>query len=284
MPDTLPFWLHSVGVVARRTPYFKGKWRVVDWLFRHWLRQTRWSEVIWINRQIRLKCDLWDEAQNPIWWCGTAYERKETRFLHTLLTPSMTFFDVGANIGYYSLTAAPLVGKGGAIHAFEPVSRQFAALCANIERNGFCNTTPNRLIVSDSCGEMRIHPGPEEHSGIASIAGVSRADQRAETVPSTTLDQYMRERKLPRIDVVKIDVEGHELHVLQGARQILQTHKPVLLIEVRAQHLERAGATREELFSLLRDLNYKPFEILANGTTRPLAAPKDDNLIVFRIQ
>lgn len=107
----------------------------MDWLFRHWLRQTRWSEIIWTDRQIRLKCDLWDEGPNSIWWCGTAYEHKATRFLHTLLTPAMTFFGVGANIGYYSLAKLTGANQHYIAERTPHISRLMVDLVAELTRH-----------------------------------------------------------------------------------------------------------------------------------------------------
>jgi FkbM family methyltransferase len=248
---------------------------VTAFIFERWLVRSRKQQVIRLARGMRINCKLWDEVQNAIWWNGPNYERKESKFIRRYLQPGMVFFDVGCNVGYYTLLAAPLVGQGGQIHAFEPVAEQHAELRANLERNRLQNVVPERLIITDRAGTMEINLGSEHNAGTASVDLVYREHRPTERVSCTTLDEYLRERGVARLDVLKIDVEGHEPFVLRGMRETL------LMVEVRGDLLEEVGSSRAALFAQIAAHGYFPYALSPRGWPRPLRIPADGNLIVF---
>jgi FkbM family methyltransferase len=277
--------LRLLGRLSRRVPYFRGKWRIVDLLFRYFRHRYRATEIITLDGcHLSIQCNLWDEVQHDIWWLGDGgYEvgGGATRYLKTMLKSGMVFLDVGANVGYYSLVAARRVGEGGLVHSFEPVTAQFTQLCANIERNRLRNIVANRKIVANHTGALQIHVGPRSNSGQASVLDLALG-AGTETVESVTLDDYVASQARPHVDVIKVDVEGYEWFVLTGASVVLREHKPLLMIEVRSQLLQYSGVTRDKLFSSLAAFGYEPFEILKNGRLSALHAPQDGQLIVFR--
>ncbi len=273
--------LGALGFLSRRTPYFRGKWRVTGFIFERWLLRVRKQQVIRLARGMRINCKLWDEVQNAIWWNGPNYERKESKFIRRYLKPGMIFFDVGSNVGYYTLLAAPIVGKNGKVHAFEPVSEQHADLRANVERNQLQNVVPERLIITDRAGTMEINLGSEDNAGTASVNLVYRENRPTERVDCTTLDDYLRARGVTRLDVLKIDVEGHEPFVLRGMTETLRKLRPLLLVEVRGDMLEEVGSSREALFGQIAGHDYAPYALTRGGWPRPMAIPTDGNLIVF---
>ncbi|MFA6543127.1 MAG: FkbM family methyltransferase [Limisphaerales bacterium] len=273
--------LGALGFLSRKTPYFRGKWRVTGFIFERWLLRSRKQQVIRLPRGMRINCKLWDEVQNAIWWNGPNYERKESRFIRRYLKPGMVFFDVGSNVGYYTLLAAPIVGKHGRVHAFEPVSEQHDDLRANVERNQLQNVVPERLIITDRAGTMEINLGSEDNAGTASVDLVYRESRPTESVSCTTLDEYLRERGVAQVDVLKIDVEGHEPFVLRGMAGTLRTLRPLLLVEVRGDMLEEVGSSREALFEQIAAHGYVPYALTRGGWPKPMVIPADGNLIIF---
>lgn len=273
--------LGALGFLSRRTPYFRGKWRVTGFIFERWLLRSRRQQVIKLAKGMRINCKLWDEVQNAIWWNGANYERKESKFIRRYLKPGMVFFDVGSNVGYYTLLAAPIVGQHGKVHAFEPVSEQHAGLRANVERNRLQNVVPERLIITDRAGTMEINLGSEDNAGTASVNMVYRENRATERVDCTTLDQYLKGREVRQLDVLKIDVEGHEPQVLRGMTETLRTLRPLLLVEVRGEMLEEVGSSREQLFAQIAAHGYVPYALTRGGWPKPMAIPSDGNLIVF---
>lgn len=172
-------------------------------------------------------------------------------------------YDVGANIGVYSMWAAGLVGATGEVHAFEPVPPTMTMLAAMVRRNRLDQVRLASSAVGATVGQtgMRRY---EDASGLAHpVVDGSTADH---VVALTTLDDYTRRHTSPVL--VKIDVEGFEMDVLRGARQLLGQRRPAVLMEMLPGHLARRGGNQSELVSILAGAGY----LLFNLTPRGLAA------------
>ena len=170
-------------------------------------------------------------------------------------------FDVGANIGYYTLQFASLSQK---VFAFEPLSYQVSELEKNLSLNHFTNVQITENIVSSTNDQlMRIYFSGINNSGKSSVEVFS---ERYEDKYSITLDSYCRQENISVIEIIKIDVEGHELNVLRGMHFLL-THKRVLkiYIEINQKTLAAANSSPEEVFSLLSSYGYRAYDI-SNGT------------------
>lgn len=177
-----------------------------------------------------------------------------------VLEPGDCCYDIGANIGVYTLWAAGLVGGHGEVHAFEPVERTRAMLAGLVEQNQLKNVRISGTAVGASQGEigMRIH---QNASGLAHA--VTDSSQPDISVPLTTLDAYAATRRPPVL--VKIDVEGFELDVLRGASELLSTTRPALLLELLPTHLERRGLTAADLVVFLASLGYRILNLSQHG-------------------
>jgi len=131
-------------------------------------------------------------------------------------------FDVGAYVGDTALWFSKAVGPQGKVYAFEPEPSNFAKLKANLERNKVTNVIPLQLALSENEGEMRVSSGAG--SSVITQAGTGKS------VKVTTIDKFVGANKLPRVDFIKMDVEGHELKVLEGAHETIKTFKPSLAL------------------------------------------------------
>jgi len=133
-------------------------------------------------------------------------------------------FDIGAYVGDTALWFSKAVGPQGKVYAFEPEPSNFAKLKANLERNKVTNVIPLQLALSETEGEMQV----------ASAAGSSVITQASSgtgtSVKVTTIDKFVEANELPRVDFIKMDVEGHELKVLKGAHETIQAFKPSLAL------------------------------------------------------
>ena len=152
------------------------------------------------------------------------YEPHVRRALSDLLRPGQTFVDIGANVGVISFLAAKLVGDQGSVVALEPYPDNLQSLYAGIVQNGLSNVRVLPFAASDQRGVVSL-------TGGTSNAHVVPADIRRHDVytQSIVLDEALAE--LPSIDVVKIDIEGHEPRALTGFARLLRKHDPTLLTE-----------------------------------------------------
>ena len=162
-----------------------------------------------------------------------------------------TVFDLGANIGYYTCLFSKLAGSRGEVNAFEPVPITFEKLCENTKD---CkNTKLNNFAVGKKKQDAKIFYDPKDlgKSSIMPEALVSKNTEKTKVVP---LDDYCHANKVRRLDFVKCDIEGYELHAVQGMLQTLRKFLPQLSIEVTLPSTERL-----ELFELLKEIGYDIF-------------------------
>ena len=154
------------------------------------------------------------------------YELEVAALLETFLTDALVFYDIGSNWGYFAFYAATKPGYEGAIHAFEPVPQTFADLEDWVDQADLeSRITCHRLALSDELG-TGVMEVDGEASGLARLVkGCGGAG--GEAVHLARLDDL----DLPPPDVMKVDVEDHELNVLRGARSVLATRKPMLIFE-----------------------------------------------------
>ncbi len=202
---------------------------------------------------------------------GEYFERNVVYWIEKLLvaTPERVFYDIGANNGYYSLLLAP---RAAHVCAFEPVSRTYAVLARNIERNGASNVTAYQLGVSDRQGSALIHLYRSRFFAFTSGSSSLWSDTKLrpagqETISLVTLDSLARERRLPPPSLIKIDIEGGELYALRGARGLLRAHHPIIISEfTELDDLQDIGYTRAEQLAFLRDLGYAVYGLSADVT------------------
>jgi FkbM family methyltransferase len=182
-------------------------------------------------------------------------------FCLRFLTPGMVFFDIGAHVGKYTLLCARAVGSQGYVHAFEPNPDLSRLLRLNIDQNGLRNAKTNRCAVSDEDGVSDFELCAE--SSISSLVReenrhTPRASSRIVTVPTVRLDTYCT-RTGARPHLVKIDAEGAELLIFQGATRLLGLpvgQSPVWVFEHEPANYARFGYTPARLFEFLRTHGY----------------------------
>jgi FkbM family methyltransferase len=198
----------------------------------------------------------------------------EKRLFLRLIRPGDVVLDVGANEGYFTLLFSDLVGTAGAVHAFEPVEPTFARLRARLLHDGWFR---NAHLVQAACGDVGgvatlLVPGTDRgqaalvrhHAGSwASAREVSRYE-----APLLTLDGYLAVLNCPRVDFVKLDVEGAELRALRGMQSTLAAHRPLLSLEAYAEWMRGFGETPRALTRFLRAAGYDLLFVLRDRMRR----------------
>lgn len=182
------------------------------------------------------------------------YETAETDVFRRLLRPGMVVVDVGAHVGYYALISAGLVGPEGAVYAFEPDPHNFALLTANVEVNRAPNMVCVPKAVSSRSGRATLFLDRHNHGAHTLVEAnlETEADGRAE-VETVSLDEFFRGR---RVDLIKVDAQGAEGLVIDGARGLLQHHGPTILMEFWPGGLRRMGTDPGALLATLRGHGY----------------------------
>jgi len=202
-----------------------------------------------------------DLIQRHLYYFGT-WEPNLTGFLATRLREGDVFVDVGANIGYFTLLASPLVGPRGTVVAVEASPQIFTRLADNLARNRVTNVETFNLAIADGDGTTRLFLGADANLGQSGT--VPRPGSRYECdVKTTSLDSLLAGIDAGRIRFVKVDVEGAEWPVLQGMRGLLRSGGPDLevFVEVTPSSLQACGRSVDDLLALFAGCGFQPYAI-----------------------
>ncbi|PWR25483.1 FkbM family methyltransferase [Zavarzinia aquatilis] len=190
----------------------------------------------------------------------------DLHFLDRLIGPGDVFIDVGANIGIYSLRAAPLVGPAGLVVAVEPGRLSADRLAANVALNpDFTQIRLVRKAVSDREGRatfFHVFVGDDPQTFSLLTDGSHHGTEEVEV---TTLDRLMAELAPGRLDCLKIDVEGVEAQVISGAAETIARHRPIILFEVNADLQKHRGDDKSGAFRAIEAFGYDFFIRQADG-------------------
>ena len=195
---------------------------------------------------------------------GTGYNKGFEHLLKNLKSVD-TFFDVGAHIGLISLPAALHMKKSGKIVAFEPSGKNFMHLKNHVKNNNLQNQIilNQNLIGEENCKKKFFISNKE--SAINSISKVHQIKDYKEVIISQiTLDTYCRNTDL-KPQIIKIDVEGAEINVLKGAKEIIYKYKPTIYLSIHPNHIKKLGTNINELTELINDLNYEIKDFSGNS-------------------
>jgi FkbM family methyltransferase len=166
-------------------------------------------------------------------------EPAQTEALLRLLKPGQIFFDVGANVGYYTLLASRVVGPSGRVLAFEPVPRNVSYLHRHVALNGADNVSLIPIACSDRSALEAFVAGPNWATGRLMDPQPRPPEGRVEYAVTVAIDEIVRKSGLVP-DVLKIDVEGAEERVLKGAEKTLTTARPSVFLSVHSEALRSA--------------------------------------------
>lgn len=239
-------------------------WRGAQFLFaRHVLRRDR---LIARARyfDLRVQCFSGDVIGRHLYKRGAIERRMTETLIERLVLPAGSVsFDVGANLGWYSLILDRLAQPGARVFAFEPDPDNFGLLKANVEANAAGTVRVEQMAVSDRAGVQTLHRYSGKNRGRHSLlpgSGTAPIE-----VQATDLDAF-RAREAPSAAVafLKVDVEGYELPVLRGARATLAAAS-MALVEISPERMRAAGHAPEEALRLLVEAGLEPSVLGAAG-------------------
>ena len=228
--------------------------------------------------------------ERALYYDGT-YEEGTLAFLERMLRPGDTVIDVGAHFGLMSLVASRCVGSGGRVLSLEPQPENFSRLVRHIQLNGADSVVPLNAAVGATGGSGVIYRRERADTGSASMLPSGNPESHGSTVRMVSLDALCAEQRLESIRLVKIDVEGWELEVLQGATRLLSgSDAPIVVMECSSLH-PLHGGERSDLFRFITSVNDYQVFTLARGKespsrlvrmTSPALLPVHDNLFCMR--
>jgi FkbM family methyltransferase len=197
------------------------------------------------------------------------HEETTTNLFKKVVKEGDVVIDLGANIGYFTLLAAKLVGPTGKVFAFEPEPKNFSYLKKNVELNNYTNVIIEQKAVSNYNGETKLFICPYDsgHHTINRPNGIEayRLGRSGEItsidIEVVTLDNYLR-NKTDRVDVIKIDVEGAEALVFEGMKEILSKNQNIkIFLEFFPLLIEKMGSSPEDFAKYL----FKNFSVYVIG-------------------
>jgi FkbM family methyltransferase len=225
--------------------------------------------TVTLDKGFRMRLDLEDAEQRKVYFFGHYHERYEAALVGRLLDPGEVFWDVGANVGYFSLVAATAVGETGEVLAFEPGAASLERLTENVSLNPYKNIRIFNLAVADADGEATLYRADGIADSSASLFRAAAAAAAGEVCRTVALDGWLKQEGLRSPDFLKLDVEGAELAALQGAAGLLTASRPLLLVEMEEKNLVAAGASKAAIQSFLRDFGYRA-AFLRKGRWHPI--------------
>jgi FkbM family methyltransferase len=259
------------------TPFSKGK----DKLFHLGKKRSLFNTpfIFKFRPGTRMYVDIKDFIQINIFF-HKYYEKPETLVWLEMVKQAKVIFDIGANVGYYSLIAA---GNSKAnIFSFEPISSTFEKMVKNKNLNKFVNIKPFRNVVSDKRGMAKIYLGDQLNRGMSSMIKSELLSDEFEEVEAIVLDEFCQRHSIDKVDLVKIDVEGSEMLVLGGMNKILDVSHPLIMIEVDKETQAKFGYSIYDIYNILGDKGYKPYRILENKVIQEIHEPEEQmGLVLF---
>lgn len=260
---------HMAAQALRRAPMPYGK-RCLANILGHALfdQSGPHHEISEVASRFRMCLDLRDIFQRQIYFTG-AYDRHLTRLFTSLVEPGDVVVDGGANIGYYSLLSASCVGPRGAVHAFEPAPHAFEVLQDNVRLNQFSCVRSSPLALWREASDLTLEIPTDGTSGLgvdwaATVAVLGRG--RLIKVQACALDAYAKTHHIEIIKLVKLDVEGSELAVLEGMTRLLTEQRVDYLVsEVNTFLLDALGIGPGSVLTRMHAHGYRCYAVGRRG-------------------
>lgn len=198
----------------------------------------------------------------------TPYAEAELIGLRQIVKPGDVCVDVGAALGLYTVTLSRLVGPQGTVHSVEPLVFAHPALSYLLRPREGQNIRRHSVALGNAQGR-EVMSVPVRHGspvtgrsfltvGAKGLGSNEEFDEHLDVVVKTdTLDHFVEEQNIQRLDFVKADVEGAELRVLEGGKETIERFKPALLLEIEERHVERFGYRAQDVADFLTERGYR---------------------------
>ncbi|MGY3346691.1 MULTISPECIES: FkbM family methyltransferase [unclassified Bradyrhizobium] len=207
-----------------------------------------------------------DYLQLLIYYLGT-FEPHCLPYVRAIASEGDTVLDVGANIGFYTVESAAVVGQGGRVISIEAAPSHAQSLRRNIEINRLQNVSVFEAAVGSSSGMATLKRSNAANLGMFSLGAIDGVE--AHIVKIRTIDDILAEAHVTSLKLIKMDIEGSEYRALLGAKNAIEEYRPSILIEINDAALHSCGSSSSQLLALLQDWGYRGWTIGRNST-RPI--------------
>jgi len=266
-----------ISKINRNIPYYKGKTfasKILISIFKN----IYYDEVVELYKDKYILLDTNNYIDKNIYYSGY-WERKNTTFIMKLIkeNPVKTFFDIGANIGYYSILVSKYVDK---TYCFEPSKVNYERLKLNIQLNPNCYIKSYRVGLGNANENVKLYHSGKD-SGSYSTAKPKNYNNTFEYIKIIRFDDFFKNNDIDEIDLIKIDAEGSEMKVLYGMENTLKNNYIKLLIEINDGALQKQNSSAKEVFNYLHNINYHSYKIDKNGRIKNLDYSEKESLVYF---
>lgn len=207
---------------------------------------------------------------------GKRWEPQLTEVMKHILSKGDAVIDIGANIGYTTVVMANIVGESGAVYSFEPLRIVFQQLCGNVFLNGLTNVLAMPYALGDVDNVNTCMTPVDYFAPWVNIMDTSVGGTEGEWVVMRTLDSF----KFDKISFIKIDVQGFEKAVLNGAKNHIMTFRPVMYVEIEDRQLEKYKLRPENVIQPICDMNYNLIHLKNELGFDFFCVPKEKNEVI----
>ncbi len=255
-------WLNLIRLYTFYFPVNRGKWRASAFA-RRLCRHLPEKMLATTKDGRKLYVALSDWAGESIFFLGK-HEQFSAEIFARYIKKGFVCLDVGANIGWHTTLMSRLAGAEGEVHAFEPVPPTFEDLKRNVALNGAgAKVFLNNFGLGDRESTAEIHLFRDLPSGHATLAGKDNQPSIVFPIRIKTLDSYLEEKNIVRVDFIKVDIEGAEMMFLKGARKVFeQQTPPVIYMEMTLETSAEFGYLPNDLIVFLKNkARYRFFKV-----------------------
>jgi len=256
-----PWWVAAASRVIRSLP--AGRYRAMNLVARR-RHPPFWAQLPPEGGGLVFRCDLRDPLMREACLTG-CYEPQESMLVSRMLRPAMTFVDVGANWGYFTLLGAHLVGGTGRIVSVEADPRACDALRENVAANGLAQVSVVGVAAGDAGGMLELHAygsGGGSHGNFGVALAPARADGRRFRIQSRALDDVLDEAGVDHVDLLKMDIEGGEWRGVHGLERRLRAGRlDRIILELHPEYLAAQHVSCADVIAHLRHRGYDAWRI-----------------------
>jgi len=253
----------------------------------HWLMSIRPAFVAsFLKKLLRIRRRIIDTPEGRFFidpashfgnslLCHPPYEPDMLRCLYSLLKPGDTFFDVGANEGYFSIIAARLVGDDGLVVCIEPQSRLQDVVTRNIAENAAFNVQLLQYAVSDTNDVATLSLLPDMNTGGSGLVRATKYSVSTQLVLQTTLSRITERFRCRAIRLMKIDVEGFEYEAIMGSKDLFMSRfVEHIALELHPALLAQRGKKQRDILEFLHHAGYAPNPQFGNHVLSTTTGPQ----------